>query len=204
MPAKRIVIDGPRGMVKSTLLDALKYRLNDDDISSSTSQQLGLLDCLVNSPGVQATHKAGLSNKVCLIDTSHIFELASDFYGSGKLADYELLSRAVELAAINLKPDLVVLINTLAGDPSQEKLEHGYTWEAHQRGYLVMSAIGDIEPVFEKILKLASASTLSGEPTAIKEILRKKPIAHKSKVQQKSSDDPRTTHSDRRRRRSRR
>lgn len=197
------MIDGPAGMVKSTLIGALRYRLSDDNISASVSESMGLLDCLVNAKPLQKAHKASLTDQVTLLDTDYILELVDQYYSSGKLSDYETFSKAIELAALNLKPDLVVLVDSLSGSQLSSDLERGYIWEAKQRGYQIMSAIGDIEPVFEKILNLAKSSKVA-DPTAIGEIISKKPIQTKPKAsttKTSSQDKPNRARGSRRGRR---
>ncbi len=172
MICKNIVVDGQGGIVKWAVIKAVQENLHKNKIQTRI-HQLTLLDYLVDSSRLKAVKKS-TSEAVHLLDTNHIFELVNSYYGTKKIPHYSVFSQALDMAWMNLRPDLVVLIDSLDKSEQHQEVRRGYFWEARQRDYLVISAVSDVEKALARIDQVINPTSIVEEPVLLKTILRKK------------------------------
>lgn len=172
MAKMNIVIDGENGIVKWAVIKALRENLAKIGIKSSC-HKLTLADHFVNSLEIR-TAQTRPANEVVLVDTDLIFELVGNYYGSGKIEHYSVFNQALDLASANLRPDIVVLIDSLGKDEGAKEIRRGYFWEAKQRDYQIISAVSDIEKVIANIKIAAASAAPAEEAVPLEAILRKR------------------------------
>jgi len=147
---------------------------------------------------IKASIEEGIN---CIVDRSFLTTLAIQYYGRGDVDDYQKINQIIDFAVDGMYPDLCIVLDAPTKILKErlnerdggerfdqldisflERVRTGYLWEAKQRNYPVVFAIGSIEEVSNEIWNLV-AKTLAirdtknesiSSPTSIKDIIEEK------------------------------
>ncbi len=107
---------------------------------------------------------------ICIADQNYLTTLTMQYYGLHSIDNYESLNQIINFANYNIEPDITIildaevptLIERLKDSASEEmlkiydeslldRLRAGYLWEAKERGYQTVYAIGSKGDIFNAI-----------------------------------------------------
>jgi len=147
-----------------------------------------LLYNAARSQSLQVIRDAKANGVTCIADRNYLTTLAIQYYGRGDVPDYNTIISIINFAVANMEPDLTIVLDAPVDllkqrahdrgqgerfdnlDPSfLERVRAGYLWEAKQRGYPVIHAIGQIESVSKEIqnVVLSGITTHHVHPTSV-------------------------------------
>ena len=156
----------------------------------------------------------------CLVDRNYLTTLAIQFYGRGDVPEYDAINKIIQFAVGDREPDLTIVLDASVpilkermkdryqgerfdnlDDEFLERVRAGYLWEAKQRGFPVIHAVGSADEVFKEVWKEASktiadrkAKPLSQPTTSVGEIIAAKVappiIPEKNAVETPVDDQP--------------
>ncbi|HUB93991.1 MAG TPA: FAD-dependent thymidylate synthase [Verrucomicrobiae bacterium] len=195
------------------------HRITRDPTYTSTPRTSLLL---INAARIQLleTIRRAIDNGVtCLVDCSYLSTIAIEYYGRGDIQDYGILNEIINFTVGDMQPDLTIVLdapvatlrermelrNKGADHPKEfddafyERIRAGYLWEAKQRNFPVVHAVGAVDAVFESVWQhvatVISARSESSRPQSVAEVLATNPPSHTTGVEhattaQASTDTP--------------
>ena len=167
-----ILVDGRRDTAKNAILDGLEKQLKKSKLKF-TRFNLELIDFLLGSSRLQQVKQKTTGEEIIIIDTRHILGLSHSFYTAKEIDDYKLLSTCLDIVKAALSPSAVIVIDSFDNSSVHKETRRGYLWEAEQRGYHVISSLGDAKATFDRLLS-SLTPTNDKKAVPLKEVLESK------------------------------
>jgi dTMP kinase len=127
---------------------------------------------------------------VCIADQNYLSTLTMQYYGLHSIDNYDNFNQIINFANHNIEPDVTIILDAEVANLAErisayasaeatkvydesllERLRAGYLWEAKERGYQIIYAIGSKDEVFNSIWNYITENLIaeSNSPlTAIK------------------------------------
>lgn len=116
---------------------------------------------------------------VCIADQNYLTTLTMQYYGLHSIDNYENFNQIINFANHNIEPDITIVLDTevtnlierintytsndvikVYDESLLERLRAGYLWEANERGYQIIYAIGSKDEVFNSIWEFITKNLL--------------------------------------------
>lgn len=183
---------------------AIRVLTQDPNYPMNTRTEV-LLYNAARSQSLDVIRRARDSGVVCICDRNYLTTLAIQYYGRGDVPDYNTINSIINFAVADMQPDTTVVMDAPAAVLKErashrgagerfdnldlaflDRVRAGYLWEAKQRNFPVISAIGDAQAVHEEIWNVLSGPmrpllrqeappiTAAVEATSVKEVIEAK------------------------------
>lgn len=162
---------------QSDLTARVLRRLTQDPHYPMNTRTEVLLYNAARSQSLEVIRRARANGTVCLVDRNYLTTLAIQYYGRGDVPDYEMITTIINFAVGDMQPDKTIIldapVNVLQERAKQrgsgerfdnldleflERVRAGYLWEAKQRGYPVVHAIGSVDDITAELWGLLAGA----------------------------------------------
>jgi dTMP kinase len=156
---------------ESDLTTQIITRLIEDPRYPTTSHAEVLLYNAARAQSLQSIRASIEAGITCIVEHSYLGTLVHEYYGRGRITDYNAANEIISFGASGLQPDLTVVLDTPVSTAAErlakahrkvdevylERVRAGYLWEAKQRDISVVYANEPVEAVFKHLQSYVSA-----------------------------------------------
>ncbi|GAC1390856.1 MAG: hypothetical protein NVSMB46_01470 [Candidatus Saccharimonadales bacterium] len=163
---------------------AIRTMTQDPKYPMNTRTEV-LLYNAARSQSLQIIRNAREKGVLCLVDRNYLTTLAIQYYGRGDVPDYLTINSIINFAVDDMEPDLTIVLDApvsvlmeRAKERGQgerfdnldasflDRVRAGYLWEAKQRKYPVLHAIGSKESIANEIVSMITSNTSTNKETS--------------------------------------
>ena len=141
-----------------------------DTENPATSQSEALLYNTAQAQSLRTIHDSIEAGVTCIVERSYLWALVHEYYGRGRITDYDAANEIIRIGSTGLQPDLLIVLDTPVDIAAErlsitgkkideaylERVRAGYLWEAKQRDLTVIYANDPIETVLKHVQSYVS------------------------------------------------